>query len=130
MANIRHLGYGRGPRSPGGRFSQPLSVGSAAQEHVVGHADILVHAEDFAFRFKKSPIRLARGVDRRSRGELRLKVRAIVDLNVISGLPECEGHGLAALFGSRLPEVIGQMHWLGTESMSWALSRMQAWEET
>ena len=49
----------------------------------------------------------ARGVDLRSCGEMRLKGRAIVDHKVMSGFPEREGQRLAALFGNRLPQVVG-----------------------
>ena len=86
---------------------RPPAVGSSEHKNVGRPADDLAPAKDFAFPFENSPMQPARSVDLRSRGEIRLKVRAILDHKFMSGFPECEGQRFAELVGNRLPQVVG-----------------------
>lgn len=70
--------------------------------NVVRRADDLGFAERAPFCFKESPVQPARGVDLRSRGEMRLEIRPVLDQEFMSGFSECERQRLAALPGNRL----------------------------
>ena len=88
-------------------FWRAPSIASSEDKNVIRHTDDLAPANDLAFRFENLTVQPARSVDLRSRGEIRLKLCAILDHNVMSGLPEYERRRFAALFGNRLPGVVG-----------------------
>ena len=75
--------------------------------YVVRHADDLALTEGVPVRFKDSGVQPARGVDLRSRGEIRLEVRAILDQEIMSGFAECGHERLGAHSGNRLTDLEG-----------------------